>query len=68
MRKFPKTHWLDATCVGASTPLVLKIGRVKPLRVMATGWGNHKICGTDKYGFTTQHRMRTKSFCGFKNR
>ena len=32
-QKLPKTHWLDAACVGASTPDVLQIGGVFAWRI-----------------------------------
>src|SRR5262249_52035326 len=34
-RDLPKTHWLDATCVGASTPATLTVKGVVPLRIQA---------------------------------
>jgi 5-methylcytosine-specific restriction endonuclease McrA len=36
-RGLPKTHWLDAACVGASTPQTLRIAGVIPLLITATG-------------------------------
>jgi len=36
-RELPKTHWLDAACVGKSTPLILSVDRVKPLLIAAKG-------------------------------
>jgi len=66
-RELPKTHWLDAACVGKSTPLVLKVDRVKPLLIAAKGWGNRKMCLTDKYGFPNKHRTKNKSFLGFRS-
>ena len=36
-RNFPKTHWLDAVCVGESTPEDLKLDNVRPLLIKATG-------------------------------
>ena len=62
----PKAHWLDAACVGASTPDNLKADGVKPLQIKATGYGNRQVCQTDKYGFPKVHRMRAGSFLGFK--
>ena len=45
-----KTHWIDAACVGKSTP-ILNIKGVKPLLITANGHGTRKMCGTDKFGF-----------------
>ncbi|HEV8194227.1 MAG TPA: RNA-guided endonuclease IscB, partial [Ktedonobacterales bacterium] len=36
VRELPKTHWLDAACVGASTPPVLQVRGVLPLQITAT--------------------------------
>jgi hypothetical protein len=61
----PKTHWIDAACVGASTPVLNVLG-VKSLSIKAMGHGNRQMCGTDKYGFPNKHRTNVKSFNGFK--
>jgi len=50
-RQIPKTHWLDAACVGASTPEVLQWEAVTPLAIKAMGHGKRQVVGTDKYGF-----------------
>jgi len=50
-RQIPKTHWLDAACVGASTPEVLQWEAVRPLAIKAMGHGKRQVVGTDKYGF-----------------
>ena len=50
-RELPKTHWLDAACVGKSTPLVLQITGVQPLRICANGHGCRQMCRMNKYGF-----------------
>lgn len=47
----PKTHWLDAANVGASTPEKLKILVGKPLLIKAEGWGSRQMANTNKYGF-----------------
>jgi 5-methylcytosine-specific restriction endonuclease McrA len=51
IRSFSKTHWLDASCVGASTPAVLKISQVRPLFIRATGHGRRQMCLMDARGF-----------------
>jgi 5-methylcytosine-specific restriction endonuclease McrA len=63
---FPKAHWLDAACVGASTPDNLKAEGVKPLQIKAMGHGNRQMCQTDKYGFPKSHRQRQGSFMDFR--
>src|SRR5262249_15110584 len=62
----PKTHWLDAACVGASTPERLVVAGVRPLRITATGHGTRQLCGTKADGFPIRHRPRHKRFCGFQ--
>jgi len=66
IRKLPKTHWLDAACVGASTPEVLAVKGMRPLVVIATGRGHRQMCGTNKHGFPIRHRTRQKQFFGFQ--
>jgi 5-methylcytosine-specific restriction endonuclease McrA len=63
-RKLPKTHWLDAACVGKSTPEVLDIRGVQPLRVRAYGRGCRQMCLSDKYGFprTSAKKKGTHGF------
>ena len=55
----PKTHWLDAACVGKSTP-VLKNTSLIPLQIKASGHGSRQMCRTDKFGFPTRHCLRSK--------
>jgi 5-methylcytosine-specific restriction endonuclease McrA len=62
----PKTHWLDAACVGASTPKELRVEEVCPLLIQATGHGHRRRCDTDKYGFPIRHRTGHKRFFGFQ--
>lgn len=45
----PKTHWLDAACVG-ETP-ELEICSTQPLQIKAMGHGCRQIIHVDKYGF-----------------
>ena len=56
----PKAHWLDAACVGASTPDALSVNGIQPLLIRATGHGTRQMCRTDKHGFPVQHRTRQK--------
>lgn len=60
----PKTHWLDAACVGEIN--TLDILTQKPLLIAAKGWGNRKMCITDKYGFPKSHRERNKIYYGYQ--
>src|SRR5579859_1013960 len=65
-RALPKTHWLDAVCIGKSTPICLRINGVAPLFIKASGHGNRQMCGVDKYGFPDRHRKRQKVHFGYQ--
>lgn len=65
-RGLAKSHWVDAACVGASTPEILHIENIQPLLIKAMGHGRRQRCGTDKYGFPTKHASRAKKFMGFQ--
>ncbi|MEA5542798.1 RNA-guided endonuclease IscB [Limnoraphis robusta Tam1] len=60
----PKTHWLDAACVGQIDSL--EILASKPLLIAAKGHGTRQMCGTDKYGFPARHRSRVQVHKGFQ--
>jgi 5-methylcytosine-specific restriction endonuclease McrA len=62
----PKTHWIDAACVGTSTPERLKLSGVRPLMIKATGHGWRQRCRPDQYGFPRCHAARAKSYLGFQ--
>jgi len=64
-RGLPKAHWLDAACVGASTPELLSCAGITPLAITATGHGVRQMCGTNRYGFPTRHRTRQTRHFGF---
>jgi hypothetical protein len=50
-RGLPKTHWLDAACVGASTPSTLHLTGIAPLVITAMGRHSRQMCRTDAFGF-----------------
>ncbi|MBW4445483.1 MAG: HNH endonuclease [Spirirestis rafaelensis WJT71-NPBG6] len=62
--KLPKTHWLDAACVGKVE--TLEILTTKPLLIKATGYGTRQMCGTNKFGLPIRHRERKKFHFAFK--
>jgi hypothetical protein len=64
-QKLEKTHWIDAACIGESTPF-LNIKGVKPLLITANGHGTRQMCGTDKFGFPNRHRTNRKIHFGFQ--
>lgn len=65
-RQLEKTHWLDAACVGTSTPPVLQVEQITPLHIEATGHGTRQMCYLDKHGFPKRHRQRKKVHHGFQ--
>jgi len=61
-----KAHWIDAACVGASTPDVLRVESVKPLRIKATGHGTRQMCLMNRYGFPrAKAKVRHTPYMGF---
>ena len=60
----PKTHWLDAACVGQID--TLEILTDKPLLIKATGHGTRQMCRTDKFGFPSRYVPRLKFIKGFQ--
>lgn len=65
-QNLPKTHWLDAACVGASTPEQLAVLVRSPLTITATGHGTRQMCRTDRYGFPSRYVPRNKFVKGFQ--
>jgi 5-methylcytosine-specific restriction endonuclease McrA len=61
-----KTHWLDAACVGASTPESLHLAGVVPLFITAHGHGRRQMCLMDAHGFPRTKPKRTKRVKGFQ--
>jgi 5-methylcytosine-specific restriction endonuclease McrA len=60
----PKTHWLDAACVGKVGSL--KVLTTQPLLISAKGHGTRQMCGTNRYGFPTRHRSKVRIHKGFQ--
>lgn len=60
----PKSHWLDAACVGQIESL--EVLTSKPLLIAAKGHGTRQMCRTDKYGFPSRHVPRNKFVKGFQ--
>ena len=62
--QLPKTHWLDAACVGQVDSL--QVLTDKPLLIKATGHGSRQMCRTDKFGFPSRYVPRFKFVQGFQ--
>lgn len=65
-RGLPKTHWLDALCVGTSTPVVLRVERTVPLLIQATGRGSRQQCRMDASGFPCTGPKAARTVKGFR--
>ena len=65
-RGLDKTHWLDAACVGRSTPEHLKVKGVMPLQVMAMGHGSRQMCRMDRFGLPRTGPKQAKRVKGFQ--
>jgi len=62
----PKDHWIDAACVGASTPAWLHIRKIVPLGISATGHGSRQMCRMGTYGFPRTGAKGAKNVFGFQ--
>lgn len=60
----PKTHWLDAACVGVVDALDVLVNQ--PLLIKAQGHGTRQMCRTDKFGFPSRYVPRDKFVKGFQ--
>jgi len=60
----PKSHWIDAACVGEVDSLKILTG--KPLPIKATGHRSRQVCGTDKYGFPSRYVPKSPLVKGFQ--
>ena len=65
VRSLPKTHWLDAVCVGKWTPETLGVAGVVPLFITAMGRQRRQMCLMDRFGFPrtkAKHKPSKHSF------
>ena len=66
-RDLPKTHWLDAACVGISTPARLQSWQsVIPVSIRAQGWQRRQMCLMDRFGFPRTQSKTHSNVQGFK--
>ncbi len=65
-RNLAKAHWMDAACVGASTPEHLDVKDSVPLLIKATGRGSRHMCRMDRYGFPRTGPKQAKRVKGFQ--
>lgn len=65
-RELPKTHWLDASCVGKSTPEQMNAKGVIPLLITANGHGCRQMCRMNAYGFPRTSAKAARRVKGFQ--
>jgi len=65
-QNYPKTHWIDAACVGKSGEEIKMPSWIKPLHIKAFGHGSRQKCRTDKYGFPKSYVSKEKYFMGYQ--
>jgi 5-methylcytosine-specific restriction endonuclease McrA len=65
-RSLPKTHWVDAACVGASTPAVLLTKGIVPLLIRAQGRHSRQMCRTNRRGFPDKASKATSVVGGLR--
>jgi 5-methylcytosine-specific restriction endonuclease McrA len=65
-RGIPKTHWVDAACVGASTPSVVLTAGIAPLLISAQGRHSRQMCRTNSFGFPDKAPKATSIVGGFR--
>ena len=63
---YPKSHWLDAACVGESGLGVMAIPDMQVLQITAMGRGSRQMCRVNKYGFPRTSAKSQKRVKGFQ--
>lgn len=66
LQSYPKTHWLDAVCVGESGQSVYVAPNHHPLLIKAVGRGKRQMTKPNKHGFPFATRQRKKVYFGFQ--
>ena len=66
VRDLPKAHWIDAVCVGKSTPPKVVVDGVIPWEIKATGHNSRQMCRMDKYGFPRTSAKGPRTVKGFR--
>jgi 5-methylcytosine-specific restriction endonuclease McrA len=65
-RGLPKAHWIDAACVGASTPAYLDCAGIASLQITAMGRHSRQMCRTNAYGFPDKAPKVTSVVAGMR--
>jgi hypothetical protein len=65
-RGLPKAHWIDAACVGMSTPARVICAGIVPLSIAATGGHSRQMCRTNVAGFPDKAPKATNVVAGMR--
>jgi 5-methylcytosine-specific restriction endonuclease McrA len=65
-RGLPKTHWVDAACIGQSTPARVCIEGTVPLLIKAQGRHSRQMCRTNALGFPDKAPKATSVIGGYR--
>lgn len=65
-RGYPKTHWIDAACVGERGAEVYVNPQHQPSHIIATGHGSRQMCRMDRFGFPRTRTKATRRSHGFQ--
>jgi 5-methylcytosine-specific restriction endonuclease McrA len=65
-RGLPKTHWIDAACVGATTPTEIRMAGVVPVLITAMGRECRRMCRSDRFGFPRTSAKGNRQVAGFR--
>ncbi len=65
-RDLPKAHWIDAACVGASTPEQIHCTGVVPLLIAAEGRQSRQMCLMNTFGFPRTKPKQSRLSHGFQ--
>ncbi len=63
---YPKTHWLDAACIGETGAKVEVNRDLIPLYILSTGRQSRQMCRMDRYGFPRTSAKQARYRHGFQ--
>jgi len=66
LQNLPKSHWLDASCVGLSGQRVFIPANLDALFIKAMGGGRRQMCLMNKYGFPRTSPKQSGRVFGFR--
>jgi len=66
LQGLPKTHWIDAICVGKTGARVYVPTKMTPLSIKAKRHGKRQMCLMNKYGFPRTKAKKSSVVHGFK--